>query len=458
MIGVVAKSFGYQLDSLVDYIQVNYRCESPESGFARYIFHQIGNPPPFRMACDAVIQSMEPRRLHEAPVLAAFGYELACGRVLDNTLLKAWANGLTRLANRDAFPSDRASFFFRPIELLGIALGASVCPIVRAEDLCWLQDILAQGEQKLTNSEFWTFLLSDYAAKILSVTWKPRSLPLLDNIAIDEYALVKWICACDSILAQRLGLHQIENEVERNLLYCSITTLILPHDVSRAAIVYLVLKTSIDRVFQNYWEQYNKLDLNIEEVINFINFICARMNTTAEQFQPSNFCGELYDDDSLQELLKLLPQLQSHVSNLQDNVSKAIRSKSKTQIINIPGGTITMNNNQNIEIQQNFSGSVNGVVGKVEGNQNIFVSEHQQTLSEAAQEIQQLLTQLEVSNPTASEIQKVDFLTMGIAHNSKVRFVNALNAGWKEAIREMLDNKFLNVAIAALEGWKTPLG
>jgi hypothetical protein len=36
----------------------------------------------------------------------------------------------------------------------------------------------------------------------------------------------------------------------------------------------------------------------------------------------------------------------------------------------------------------------------------------------------------------------------------KERFTSALDAGWKETIKELLNNKFVNVAIAVLEGWK----
>jgi hypothetical protein len=163
--------------------------------------------------------------------------------------------------------------------------------------------------------------------------------------------------------------------------------------------------------------------------------------------------------------LKLLPQLQTHINNLQSSVNKAVDNKSKPHIVHnhrliISGGNFMINDNQNqnIEVQQNFNSSVYGVAGKVEGNQNIFVSEQKQTLAEAAQEIQQLLTQLEASNPTATEIQKVEFVKAAIAPTRKERFVNALNAGWKETIKELLDNKFLNVAIAVLEGWSNAEG
>ncbi|MGL4619095.1 MAG: hypothetical protein ACRCZS_08560, partial [Chroococcidiopsis sp.] len=110
--------------------------------------------------------------------------------------------------------------------------------------------------------------------------------------------------------------------------------------------------------------------------------------------------------------------------------------------------------NNSIEVQQNFHASVYGVAGKVEGDQNIFLSEQKQTLSEAAQEIQQLLKQLEASNPIATEAQKAEFVKMAIAPTRRQRFLNALDAGWKEIIKEFLDNSYVNVAIAILEGWK----
>lgn len=110
MTDAVAKSFGYQLDSLAQYIQDNYNWESPESGFACYVFYHAGSKPLFEVVTDTVIHSLEPRRFHQAPVLAAVGYQLASGRSFSKSFLKAWANGLTRLSSREAFPSDRASF------------------------------------------------------------------------------------------------------------------------------------------------------------------------------------------------------------------------------------------------------------------------------------------------------------------------------------------------------------
>src|ERR671933_2635773 len=78
------------------------------------------------------------------------------------------------------------------------------------------------------------------------------------------------------------------------------------------------------------------------------------------------------------------------------------------------------------------------------------LSWQKQTLAEAAAEIQELLKQLEETNPTATEAEQKAFVTAAIPSTRRERFLSALQAGWKEAIKEFLDNSYLNVGIATL--------
>jgi uncharacterized coiled-coil protein SlyX len=82
------------------------------------------------------------------------------------------------------------------------------------------------------------------------------------------------------------------------------------------------------------------------------------------------------------------------------------------------------------------------------------LSWQQQTLAEAAVEIQGLLKQLEETNPTASEAEQKAFVTAAISRTRRELFLSALQAGWKEAIKEFLDHSYLNIGIATLEEWK----
>lgn len=86
-------------------------------------------------------------------------------------------------------------------------------------------------------------------------------------------------------------------------------------------------------------------------------------------------------------------------------------------------------------------------------------SEQKKTLAEAASEIQKLLKQLEETNPTATEPEKVAYVNDETTPSFKRRVVGAFQAGGETAIDEfILENKYLKVAKAAIKGWLQPGG
>ncbi|NEQ72973.1 MAG: hypothetical protein F6K23_07740 [Okeania sp. SIO2C9] len=70
--------------------------------------------------------------------------------------------------------------------------------------------------------------------------------------------------------------------------------------------------------------------------------------------------------------------------------------------------------------------------------------------------MQKLLKQLESNNPDATDAEKQAFVTASIPPNNRQRFVGALQAGGKEALKELLDNPYVNVGVAIVEGWQNP--
>jgi DNA-binding MarR family transcriptional regulator len=92
-----------------------------------------------------------------------------------------------------------------------------------------------------------------------------------------------------------------------------------------------------------------------------------------------------------------------------------------------------------------------------QANQHIHISEQKRTLTEAATEIQKLLKQLEQTNPTATEAEKVAYVNDETTPSFKRRVVGALQASGETAIDEfILENKYLKVAKAAIKGWLQP--
>jgi hypothetical protein len=60
----------------------------------------------------------------------------------------------------------------------------------------------------------------------------------------------------------------------------------------------------------------------------------------------------------------------------------------------------------------------------------------------------------EAVKPTATYAKKQAFVSIAIPPTLRQRAVNALQSGKKAAIEEFLDNPYVNVAIAIIEGWR----
>ncbi|GAB4194231.1 MAG: pentapeptide repeat-containing protein [Coleofasciculaceae cyanobacterium] len=102
----------------------------------------------------------------------------------------------------------------------------------------------------------------------------------------------------------------------------------------------------------------------------------------------------------------------------------------------------------------NATADVKGDPKSILHNYN-YAPEQRQTLAEAAAEIQQLLKQLEQTNPDATEVEQKAFLTAAIPPTKRQKLVNALQEGGKELFKELMDNIYVNVAVAAIEGWQS---
>ncbi len=97
-----------------------------------------------------------------------------------------------------------------------------------------------------------------------------------------------------------------------------------------------------------------------------------------------------------------------------------------------------------------------GENAKAENTTFIQQPKQKQTLAASAKEIQQLLKQLEQTNPTATEAEKIAHVNDETTPSFKRRAVGALQAGGEAAIEEFLDNPYVNVGKAIVKGWMKP--
>ena len=102
---------------------------------------------------------------------------------------------------------------------------------------------------------------------------------------------------------------------------------------------------------------------------------------------------------------------------------------------------------EKIEVSQQQNGDLFGVL------ELAIVSKHQQTLAEAAAELEQLLKQIEQSNPDTTEEEKVSYLNEKTSLDFRTVVVDALNAVGANGMEEFFQNSHLDIVKDAVKSW-----
>ncbi|RUT03648.1 hypothetical protein DSM106972_052870 [Dulcicalothrix desertica PCC 7102] len=400
MINAVKKSFGCQLNSLTLYLKENYHSGSPESGFANYVFHQTNSSMPFETANNVNISTIDQNRLSEAPTLAAVGYALVCGKHFNNDFLEIWADGLLRLSGRNAFPLHRNSFFYRPIELFGIALGTNHYYKNQPEKLVWLQDIFTQGEKQLIHSDFWTFLLSAYAAHILSINWKLIRLPLVDEMDVDQLALVKWLRSVAPTFASKFGVVELEPSIDKALLEYSLEYPIPTNDSARVALLHFAIKKTIIQIIQSNKDDIEQICSNPQQAIEWLHITCDKIHVVTQHLQScfQKSISELPKIRSMQILLQVLSTLRDDICIIDTEISEQIRMHSSLYISNNHGNIFTgdilnMTQNQESITNQTKINTSNSTIGFINSGSGT-VCNFSQHIGQNIDEVTKLITSL----------------------------------------------------------------
>ncbi|MEM7727297.1 MAG: pentapeptide repeat-containing protein [Cyanobacteria bacterium P01_A01_bin.45] len=135
-----------------------------------------------------------------------------------------------------------------------------------------------------------------------------------------------------------------------------------------------------------------------------------------------------------------------------DFYSEQIQSirKDNTRVLEIIE-TIAGKENINYDLSNSqISGNLD--VGNKIGRVDITINQ-KRTLAEAAEEIQNLLKQLEQTNPTATEAEIVDHINNETTPEFKRKALAALKAAGDDTIDKFLDNPYIKVGKAAIMGW-----
>lgn len=145
-------------------------------------------------------------------------------------------------------------------------------------------------------------------------------------------------------------------------------------------------------------------------------------------------------------------QGEHHSKEIQSLIEAERQAKSS-----LIGAITTMAENQGSKYDLRGAQFAGGFAETVEGDQiggtiNVEASEIP-SLSEAAAEIQDLLQQLQVANPTATEAEQTSYLRAIIPPTRRERFVSAIQSASSAAIDEVPYGPVLK---ALVDGWRNP--
>lgn len=244
---------------------------------------------------------------------------------------------------------------------------------------------------------------------------------------------------------------------------------------------------------KEFQESFETIDIVIDDAIDFETFVCSfkllqyKNKDTQLDIQSIEEKGDnIYvvkvgiSSEAAQEVIhdEFMQNYEKIREALEEKYKTEIRVK-ETQIVQYQQETKNLRDNinnlhniiqQQTEVQKlmtetpkydlrgsKFGGGFAGDGGKqIGGILNDYSSK--QSLDEAAAEIQQLLKQLEETNPTTTETEKIIVAAKAadeIKNNPtlKARVIGVLKSGGTEAFKEAVDNPLVNVLVAIIEGW-----
>ena len=180
--------------------------------------------------------------LRRSPELAAFGYVIAAAAP---QLQTEWSQAFGRLVGREVFPTDRNSFIYNPLELLGIAFGASDCPHITDDQRRWLGAQIDRGfAEKHFTGELAELFAQCAQRRILPSSARRDTIFPSGTILRLTTPDLCLIAALTILFPDQAALDAVAAEQE--IMQRALREPLPVHDTAEAAAIYVTLRRAID--------------------------------------------------------------------------------------------------------------------------------------------------------------------------------------------------------------------
>jgi hypothetical protein len=297
---ILARSFAAQLAGLQRDMLASWHAEAPDAGLVEWAAFTSDTTLAVSLPEFSVTQ-IPGHRWAEAPILARIGYRLAHPPA-SHEAEGMWLDGVRRLMARDAVPADRNSFFFRPVELLGLAAGGQAIADRDGTPQSWLRNLLTASGHLLPRTGVWPAVMHALAASCTGAKWQFASR--FEPGTATEIAALLWLSLVDKNLAAA-ATPADRDALARQLLETAGMTPPQPHGLAERGILCIALQRSLA-------EALGGLKLGGATAADFVVDLCRRFPLLAAELRnrhggrPAFAISDEYDvQDLLRSLLRL---------------------------------------------------------------------------------------------------------------------------------------------------------
>ncbi len=300
-------SIGRQLSDLGAFSQGEFRADSPDGLFALHVFEAAGESGPVSGQAPAFL--LGDLRAGRAPALAAAGFALTfahSARPADE--VAAWRSGLERLSGKEAFPADRQSFAYRPVEFYGLCLGAQHLLAPDCPAASWLKTV-ALRLGTVTPAESWGGLLSRIAASLVGARWGgtwPQPRP---DWPIDDLALMRWASVAHAPL---FPVPMDRRPLDAALLARAVLEPLPQGSLPAVATLYQAVRAAARERLESDLEASWQLGRPAQDAVELVMKLCRRFPLFAAQIRKRHskrktvtFTDEYDVQDAMHALLRL---------------------------------------------------------------------------------------------------------------------------------------------------------
>ncbi len=307
----VVTSFDAQLARLAGIYNQSVTVPSPETGFVSFVFQAVDETWPSALRVPD-FRAVSLDHSDRSPWLATIGYGFHCGQNESSEFLVAWRAGMARLMQRDAFPTDRASFVYRPVELLGICLGAKVCEPEGSPAIEWLRGVLREHQRKVTRSQAWESNCGFLAAECLQASWPAYRVPQIEDLSLEELGLCLLLADAERIPINIEDIAAIRNQIALRVLDLAIEHQPKSGDVAAAGLVYRTIRSCYHQFIQSEHATNSQLRSPQRDASTLVQNIFRRFPRIAHQLlkrHSGRATLKVEDEYDVQDLLHSLLQV-----------------------------------------------------------------------------------------------------------------------------------------------------